>query len=219
MIGACAGPKRSVLIGCHAGTEDPPPKLNWPWRVMRRDSLIRVACASFTFTFTCARYSNTALQVCRFRKHASPLFQVHLPRATPSYATGSSRCPRDGHVGTCLLPSTFERLTYNFSTPYRHSRLPEHIVPTSSSYTRIVVQQILYTLAQKLPPDARHTQHPLNMKLSSTACLLAALSSASHVFADAGEAEPTRTLQEVPDLTTPDAGAVDLVDLYGNHLE
>lgn len=57
------------------------------------------------------------------------------------------------------------------------------------------------------------------MKLSNTAYLLAALFSAPHVSANAGEAEPTRTVEEVPDLTMPDAGAVDLVDLYGNHLE
>lgn len=57
------------------------------------------------------------------------------------------------------------------------------------------------------------------MKLSNAAYLLAAIISAPQVMADDGDAEPTRTVQEVPDFTMPDAGAVDLVDLYGNHLE
>ncbi|KAF2165049.1 hypothetical protein M409DRAFT_55951 [Zasmidium cellare ATCC 36951] len=54
------------------------------------------------------------------------------------------------------------------------------------------------------------------MKFSNTAYLLAALSAATQVLADDGDLEPTPVLRE---FVLPEAGQVDLVDLYGNHLD
>lgn len=62
-------------------------------------------------------------------------------------------------------------------------------------------------------------EYTANMRFSNTACLLAALSSASRVLADKIEAEATMAVEEAPEYIDPDAGSFDLIDVYGNHLE